>query len=235
MTPASPRIGVVVALNRELRALAEGGVTGRQPETAVACAGLGAGRAGAAARRLHAAGAGALIGIGLAAGLKDGLDAGAVIVARSVIAPDGSRIPTDAAWTARALDRLAGLGVQEGDVAGSDRVLAAPTDKAELGRATGALVADMESHGLARVAAELEVPLLIVRVVCDPRGVSVPPWLADTIADDGRLSAELFIEALSENWRDIGRLLRLAPLTWRAERALSGVATVLTGCGFALR
>jgi len=56
----------------------------------------------------------------------------------------------------------------------SARVLFTPEDKAEQGRATGAIAVEMESGVHAAFAASRGLPFLVLRVILDPAGMALP-------------------------------------------------------------
>ena len=70
-------------------------------------------------------------------------------------------------------------------VAGSDELLGAVWQKYRLFQATGAGVADMESHAVAQVAWEKGVPFLAVRAVADPVERSLPSAAFSAVKPSG--------------------------------------------------
>ena len=185
------RAGIVVGMRAEARALAGLGRT--------VCAGGRQDRAEALARALVRDGCTPLVSAGVCGGLDPGLPAGTLIVGTRVVSRDGTAYPASpvlqesCATTADA----AGLDVRSGPVIGVDKAATTRDEKAAL-RATADGV-DMESLGVARAAAALDIPLVVLRVVADPAGRSLPwPARAD-LAEDGspRLLAVLARLALT--------------------------------------
>ena len=84
------RLGLVAGLKSEARALASAS------PWPVAVAGGSAERAEAMAHGLAAAGATALISVGIAGALIPGLQPGMLVVGDAVIGPDGLQMPVDA-------------------------------------------------------------------------------------------------------------------------------------------
>ncbi|MGH7133115.1 MAG: hypothetical protein ACREJO_14355 [Phycisphaerales bacterium] len=68
---------------------------------------------------------------------------------------------------------------------GVDRIVGSPADKADLARATGAAIVDMESHAFAALCESLGVPWSIVRGVSDTPDESLPPEVLGWLAPDG--------------------------------------------------
>src|SRR5690348_11066934 len=149
------RLGAVVGLPIEaaiLRMRARGSVA---PEL-IATAGASAARAQALAEDLVRRGATALLSFGIAGGLDPDLKPGALVLATEVVGADGSRINTSESLRARLCTRLK---VRQGPLAGSDTMIPAVDEKARWRAQTGAVAIDMESQGVARVAAKHGLPL----------------------------------------------------------------------------
>jgi adenosylhomocysteine nucleosidase len=205
--------GVVVGLAAEARLL---------PDPAAArCAAGDARRAEALARTLAAAGAPALVSFGMAGGLDLALSPGAIVLADAVILPDGAAIATDAEWRARARRLLGSESpLTEAPILGSDAVLLGPDAKADQTRRTGAAAVDMESHGVARAAAALGLPLLVLRAIADPASARLPSIVAHAMRPDGRVRASAVIAAALSAPGEIADLVRLARFALAARRSL---------------
>ena len=221
----SVRIGVVTGLRAEARAL---GRARADPGTApmLFCAGGSGRRAYEAARAFVDQGAGGLVSFGIAGGLAPGLPTGAVVLADAVITPEGGQLATSKSWRARLKTRLAPLSVYEAPIAGVERIVATPEDKASLCVATGALAVDMESHGVARAAQAADVPFLVVRVVSDPLQQPVPWSALAGMADDGGMRIWPVLGRLAARPWELPALLRLRGNSRAALRVLGRVAAV---------
>ena len=165
------RLGVVTGVTAEAECLLRREAGGA---VEVVCAGGDAARAAVAAERLLARGATGLLSFGLAGGTDPALDPGAVVVADAVVVSDGRRWETERSWRYAMTNALRGLGPVTGVLAGSDRPLVTILAKRAFFSATGALAVDMESHAVARVAAENDVPFAALRVVVDPARRALP-------------------------------------------------------------
>ncbi|MBI3517593.1 MAG: nucleoside phosphorylase [Proteobacteria bacterium] len=190
---------------------AVGIVTGMRAEAAIArrCTRLVAstggysGDAEAKAGDLIERGAVALISFGIAGGLEPSLPTGALVVATGVIVRNAT-IATDAAWCARL---LAGLpGAIAGTVLGGDRIICRAALKAELFERTGALAVDLESGGVARVAASARLPFVVVRTIADAAASDLPP--AALVGLDRRGGVDV-AAVLGSLWREPGQLAKL--------------------------
>lgn len=159
---------------------------------------------GASARRAHEAAAklisedkvSALLSFGLAGGLDPALTPGSILVAESVISPEGRNYLSHAPLV-EALRRFAPDAVA-GSIAGTEAVVARVADKRALHSATGAVAVDMESHAIARAADESGAPFAVLRVIADPASRALPSAALGALSADGKIMSG----------RVLGRLLR---------------------------
>lgn len=183
------------------------------------CAGGSPGRAEAGARELLRGGATALISFGIAGGLDPALRAGDIVLARSVVAPTGDIHGAQPAW----IDRIAAqLGetvrISYGSIVTVSRPVGDALAKRALRRTTGAAAVDMESSGVARVAAEARIPFIAIRAVADTADRSLPKAALAGLAPDG-------------STRPIAVLVALVPRPWE----IAGLAGVARASAAALR
>jgi adenosylhomocysteine nucleosidase len=205
-------------------------IAGMEAEARLArLAGLSAAASGGVAARtemLAAAalkdGAEALVSFGIAGALAPDLASGALLLPRAVIGDDGTRFPVDEAWRSRVEAALitAGLRVEARDMLGSATAAASPERKATLHRASGAIAIDLESHHVARVAAQAERPFLILRAIADPAQRALPPAAVNGLKPDGRPALARVLVSVLCHPGQIAALLRLAGDTRRALLAL---------------
>lgn len=221
------RLGVVTGLASEADCL--------EPQSAakggrVLCAGADPARAEDAARKLISEGCTGIMSFGLAGGLDPAVDAGALVVADSVILPDGSRLETDTGWRHRLLQGLGPVTGQvvTGALVGSDGAVLDEWRRKTLREASGAVAVDMESHAVARVAVEFATPFLAVRAVSDTFRHRVPAWVPGTIQPDGRPRWSTVVSGVLAHPTDITALMRLRTSSRRGLATLRRVA-VLAG------
>jgi hopanoid-associated phosphorylase len=171
-----------------------------------------------------------LISFGVAGGLAPGLRPGTCIIGSSVI-DEGQDRPTDARWAQR-LRRIIPDTVY-GPLLGVRQPIALSGDKSALHRKTGAIGVDMESHVVARAAAQHEVPLAVIRVVVDPVERTIPrSALAGTRAD-GTINPLGVVKSLMRHPGDLYGLIRMS-LDARAARATLVRGSALLGPGLGL-
>jgi hopanoid-associated phosphorylase len=167
---------------------------------------------------------GGLMSFGVAGGLQPDLTPGTCIVASDVISGD-RRYSTDADWSQRLLQSIPKS--QSGVVAGAAGPVATSAAKSALHRATGAVAVDMESHIVAKVAAERRLPLAVLRVVCDPAARALPDVAFRSVRADGTTDVMGLLRSLARQPRHVPALIRVA-LDARSARA------TLLQCGQAL-
>lgn len=169
------------------------------PEISVRVTGMGASRSLKAAEALHQQGARALLSWGCAAALAPKVGAGTLILPKRFLVPDSGGYKVcraDPHWQAELHKILAGLPLLVSDLVGSDRVLATPTQKQALFKATGAAAADMESAFLACWSAKRQIPFAALRAISDTASTAIPSAILAS-ALQGSISP----------WRLFGQLL----------------------------
>jgi len=180
--------------------------------------------------RAMAAGCKGLISFGVAGGLAPGLAPGTCIIGSSVI-DEGQERPTDARWSQR-LRRII-PDTAYGPLLGVRQPIALANDKSALHEKTGALAVDMESHVVARAAAQHGVPLAAIRVVVDPVERTIPRSALAGTRPDGTIDPLAVVRSLMRHPRDLVGLVRMS-LDARAARATLVQGSALLGPGLGL-
>jgi len=176
-------------------------------------------------------GAAGIVSFGVAAGLAPALAAGSVVIAGEVRWQQQT-FAADAAWV-KALEQLL-PDAQNAVVAGVDEALTTPGQKSKLHVVTGASVADMESHHVARLAQQYRLPFAVVRVVLDDAHCALPPAALAATAPDGTIRYGRLIGSLCANPWQIPQLLRLGSAHAKAKKALHRCGDLLKGSRFGL-
>lgn len=214
--PAAARsLGVVTGLAKEAGCLRRAGAA----ELLMVRAAAGRPEeAAAAARAMAAHGAAGLVSFGVAGGLDPSLGPGVIVIASSVIGPDGDAVAAHEPWV-KALMRIDGA-FDSGAIFGSDEPVMTALDKRRLFRRYGALAVDMESHAVAGAAREAGIPFAAIRAIGDPAGRSVPRAALAGLMPDGRTRALPVLAGLLRRPRDFAGIWRLSKETNRALAAL---------------
>ncbi len=218
------RVGVLTGLAAEARLL-RGLFSDGRTDPVVVRTGADPLRARDEAERLVASGVIALVSFGLAGGLDPRLRAGDLILADTVILPDGRSVTADPDWVRLAHERLGRPGAKTfiGPVAGADQLLATVGEKRRLSEASGALAGDMESAAVASVAEAAGLPFLVVRAVSDCAARTLPSAARVPLRPDGGLSLGAIAQSLCTRPGEWPAVARLALDTRAALAALRGV------------
>lgn len=154
-----------------------------------------------------AGGAGAVLSFGLAGGLQPDLHCGTVVVPDEIVG-GACRYPTDPDWAQRLRARLGGCDARP--VAGVDAPMIDPHDKQRLGAATGAAIADMESHVAAQMARQAGLPCAVLRVVADAADRGLPPAAVIGMRPGGGINLMGVLGSLLRHPRQLPDLARVA-------------------------
>jgi adenosylhomocysteine nucleosidase len=210
---------------------AEARIATRSPTIKVAVGGGNAERLDRLIRQAIAEGGNAIISFGLAAGLAPGLPAGTCLVGFEVV-HGGTRHTADPAWASRLKAALA--FAESATIAGVDRPLSKPSEKQALHIESAAAAADMESHIVARIAAEHGLPFAVLRVIADPAERQIPPAALAGMRPDGGIDVRAVLASLAGTPSQLPALIQLAADTGRAMAALFRCHDLL-GPGFGFR
>jgi nucleoside phosphorylase len=169
-----------------------------------------------------------VLSFGVAGGLDPALPPGTVVLASSVIAPDGSEIATSEAWRAALEADLdaAGIAFVSGAIVGVETPISHPDPKRTIFAATGALCVDMESHIAMRTALRGGLPGLAVRAIADAATDVLPDVALSAIGSRGEVRLGAMIDALLRQPGDLPGLVRLARVSRPAFASLRRVAAV---------
>lgn len=121
--------------------------------------------------------------------------------------------------------------VRVGAILGLDRLLSSPQEKAAAFARTGALAIDMESHHVARSAAEHHLPFIAVRAISDQAGEVLPAIMASFVNMEGRTGMSAVLVALITGRVSLAQLLQAGRASKRAHLALLRCRGALAGLG----
>lgn len=160
-----------------------------------------------------AKGADAIISFGMAGALAPELVLGDWVIGTRVGAHD-----CDPRWIAGLSVRLPEARV--GPIHADGRLIVDPAEKANLHRASGSLAADMESHVVARVAAEAGLPFAVLRCVSDEAPAALPPAIAVAMKPGGGLALGAVLASIARQPGQLPHLFRTVASFNRAYAAL---------------
>jgi adenosylhomocysteine nucleosidase len=146
------------------------------------------------------------------------------VVGSDVLRPRG-RWQTDPDWARRLLARLP--TARPGAVYGSNDMVLNTLDKAKLRAKGGAVLADMESHIAAKIAASRKLPFAVVRVVSDTAGFSLPNAVLAGLKPDGGMNLIGVLIALAKRPSELQALMRVGRDADQAFKILKTVRAAL--------
>jgi hopanoid-associated phosphorylase len=190
----------------------------------VACAAARPGKARELARGLVAQGATKLMSFGIAGALDSSAHLGDVFIGTRVSSKSGDWL-CDEKWGNALMAKIP--QAQRGGVFGSEYLVATVADKGGLYRDSGCVIVDMESQCAAEVAAAYNIPLSVVRAICDDASMNVPPLVMATIAEDGSINVTRGLSHLAKHPTDIIDLFHMLKGTNKALNALKKTSVEL--------
>jgi adenosylhomocysteine nucleosidase len=241
-------IAIVAALDTELSALerrtkvrrypspswpliGEGTLAGKR--VLVARTGMGSARAQeATAVLIQHYNPEAILSIGFAGSLVDGLRAGHLVIARQVCAlpeplPEGPLAASNGLACDPALVELAVAAARQRKLAFSEgtsltvsQVIGQPEVKRRIGASLPVEMVEMESYWVGRVAADQGIPFLAARVILDELGDRLPD-LPNTVDETGAVARGRALRQFLSRPRELPALTRLAISARRASQRLA--------------
>lgn len=158
-------------------------------------------------------GADGIISFGMAGALDPALQVGDWVIGERV-----GENRCDPAWVEALSRRLPGARI--GPIHADGRLISEPADKLDLHQASGALAADMESHVVARIAAQAGMPFAVLRCISDEAEAALPPAIALAMKPGGGLALGAVLGSIAREPAQLPRLARTVARFERAYRAL---------------
>jgi hypothetical protein len=155
-----------------------------------------------------------LVSFGIAGALAPSLKAGDIVLSTEVVDDDRNWLSSERLRPQ--LSELAlEIGAFEGPVLGARTALATEAHKRRAWQQTGAIAVDLESVVVARAAAALGIPFVVLRAIADPAG------------RDGRPAIGQVLASVMRRPRQLPTLLGVAREARQALQALVGPAHAL--------
>lgn len=167
---------------------------------------------------LIAEGVTGLVSFGIAGGLDPALPVGALVISDTVFDASGYRYLGDTAWCGRAVSAVP--GAVRGAVYASDTIVESAAFKDQLFRHLKTVTADMESHHVARAAAQHGLPFIVIRAVSDTATEALPAAFGEGVDADGNTRVMPIIRALLTGRLSFPAVLRAGSCASQALRAL---------------
>lgn len=169
-----------------------------------------------------------LVSIGFCGALDTAVATGSVILPDAIVTADRERFDTDAAWMSAVAGRLTGMPlVTERAIYCATDVIETQAGKQATRTQCGACAVDMESAGIAHAATRFSIPFIAVRIVLDEEADTLPEATRDAVHADGNLNVRGLLRGLASRPQDVGRLIRLAGKSGKAQKQLKAVCEAL--------
>jgi len=160
-----------------------------------------------------------LVSFGIAGALKPRLRAGDIVLSTEVIDEDTRWVSAEN-LRHRIPELVQQIGAIEGPVLGSEMVLATKADKRRAWRETGAIAVDLESVVVARAAAALGIPFLVLRAIADPAVRALPPAALVPLNANGKPQVGQVLASVMRRPQQVPSLLAVAREARQALAAL---------------
>jgi adenosylhomocysteine nucleosidase len=167
-----------------------------------------------------------LVSFGIAGALAPSLKPGDIVLSTEVIDDDRSWLSSER-LRPQISDLALELGAFEGPVLGAQLVIATKADKRRAWQRTGAIAVDLESIVVARAAAALGIPFVVLRAIADPASRELPPAALVPLADDGKPALAQVLASVMRCPQQLPTLLGVAREARQALAALVGPARAL--------
>lgn len=222
-------IGIVVALPEELPTLSSKKIPPSALNSVlVICSGAGAENARKAAEMLISNGATHLISWGCAAALADNLKSGDLTLASELLDANHQLIDLSSDWHSHVQNELSKtLPVHTGILIESLEIVSLSAEKKQLHAATNAIVLDMESVAIAKVALQNNLPFLAIRAIADPVTMDLPKAVSVAMSDKGKVLMSPLLKYLLLHPSELAGLIKLGLHFHAAKKTLKHVATQL--------
>ena len=162
----------------------------------------------------------AIVSFGMGGALNPELRLGDWVIGSGVCG--GAEANCDPEWASALALRLP--QARSGPCYADGRLIGDCGEKQALYRKHGALVADMESHLVAKAAARLGIPFAILRCISDEAGADLPPAIAVAMHPDGRLALRAILKSILTNPAQLPELMRSTARFGRAFASLEAGA-----------
>jgi adenosylhomocysteine nucleosidase len=171
-----------------------------------------------------------IISFGVAGGLAPHLKPGTCVVGSAVVS-GSSCMPISAEWSNKLLNAIP--DAVSGMLLGVPAPIANPDQKRALYLKTGAIAVDMESHIVAAVGREHDLPVAAIRVITDPARRALPASAVAAMRPNGTTNIVAMLRSVIKRPRELPALFQTA-LDARAARATLVRGRSMLGPAFTL-
>src|SRR5262249_6374438 len=156
---------------------------------------------------------------GIAGALAPRLRPGDIVLSTEVVDEDRRWLSSDR-LRPQITALAAELGATEGAVLGARMVVATREDKRRAWQRTGAVAVDLESVVVARAAAALGIPFVVLRAIADPATRELPPAALVPLDEEGNPDLGQVLASVMRRPQQLPSLLAVAREARQALQAL---------------
>jgi len=217
-------IGVVCGLKSEalsiVYALSRADIDDRLVRIEIS--GANADRAEALSRKLIDEGAAVVLSVGLSGALIKELKTGDVFVAETIVGANGVKYNVPELINEELRQVKTEDKVYRGVAVGSDEIVSSIDEKSRLATEYSAAAVDMESHRIAKVATENNIPYTAIRAVVDGSDRAIPEAALDSINEKGETKSMSVLIKTLKSPKQLPALISLGADAALAQKVLRG-------------
>lgn len=187
---------------------------------------MGADRVEDACKQLFASQVTTLVSWGTAAGLKDTLQSGDLILPDFINTQSGQRYNADSAWNNNIYNLLTNnsMNVHRKNLYLSDKILSTPDQKKQIFLETGCIAADMESGIIAKFASENNISFISIRTIIDELNNSIPGCIMSNLDNYGHVNIYKSLPDLIRKPKQFIEIYRLYQAMQKSRSTLNTIA-----------
>lgn len=175
-----------------------------------------------------ARGCSAILSCGIAGALHPNLVVGDVVIANSLIEPNGNKFVVDTGWCRELFNTLRGVPrISIGAFFSDGSVIQTAEDRIHLFEKFDVFAVDQESIAAARFAKANNIPFAIVRTISDTGLDAIPTWALQATDEYGVSSLPMTLQTLSQHLDQTFDLINLASNFGKSVDALRTVCRLL--------
>jgi adenosylhomocysteine nucleosidase len=167
-----------------------------------------------------------LVSFGIAGALAPNLKPGDIVLSTEVVDDDRNWLGSER-LRPQLSDLALEIGAFEGPVLGARLPLATREDKRRAWQQTGAIAVDLESVVVARAAAALGIPFVVLRAIADTAARELPPAALVPLDGDGKPALAQVLASVVRRPQQLPNLFGVAREARQALQALAGPALAL--------
>ena len=169
-----------------------------------------------------------LISWGTAAGLKEGVESGTLLLPGSVLNKDGTKLKTDSEFSKKLIAKLPeDIKYDRGILSESLTILNNKAEKLSFYELTQAVACDMESAAIGTVAQEHKIPFSAIRFVTDDSSATIPKSVLLSMDAKGHFNILKFLVNIIRSPGEITQVRQLSRNFSKAKKSMSITRDIL--------